>query len=188
MSTYILTRNGSTLETPSIFKFLFEDKRSAILWLAVRVWLGWQWIDAGLHKITNPAWMSTGDALKGFWTGAIQVPAEGRPPIAYEWYRNFIEFMLDSGSYVWFAKLIAVSEIALGAALIIGMFVGLTAFFTGFMNWNFIMAGAASVNGVFFGLAVFLVLAWKVAGYLGADYFILPRIADFWTPAPAAEK
>ncbi|HLO16730.1 MAG TPA: hypothetical protein VK206_17990 [Anaerolineales bacterium] len=49
------------------------------------------------------------------------------------------------------------------------------------MNWNFIMAGSVSVNGVFFGLSVLLVLAWKIAGYLGADYFVLPRVADLWT-------
>jgi hypothetical protein len=25
------------------------------------------------------------------------------------------------------------------------------------------------------------VLAWKIAGYIGVDYFILPRAADLWT-------
>jgi hypothetical protein len=29
---------------------------------------------------------------------------------------------------------------------------------------------------------VLLVLAWKIAGYIGVDYFLLPRIADIWTP------
>lgn len=183
MSTYVLTQKGTVLEAPSLIKFLFEDKRSALLWLIARVWLGYQWIEAGMHKVTSPAWMSTGDALKGFWTGAIQVPAEGRPPIAYDWYRSFIEFMLESGSYVWFAKLVAIGEIVVGAALILGIFVGFTAFLAGFMNWNFIMAGAASVNGIFFGIAVFLVIAWKVSGYLGADYFLLPRLATLWTPS-----
>jgi len=43
------------------------------------------------------------------------------------------------------------------------------------------MAGSASVNSVVFGLSVLLVLAWKIAGYLGADYFVLPRVADLWT-------
>jgi thiosulfate dehydrogenase [quinone] large subunit len=126
--------------------------------------------------------MKTGVALKGFWTGAVQVPAEGRPPIAFAWYREFIQTMLDAQAYTWFAKFVAVSELMFGILLIAGIFIGLTAFFSGFMNWNFIMAGSASVNGVFFGLAVLLVLAWKIAGYLGADYFLLPRVADLWTP------
>ena len=69
----------------------------------------------------------------------------------------------------------------IGIALILGAFTGIAAFLGGFMNWNFIMAGSASVNGMFFALSVLLVLAWKIAGYLGADYFVLPRVADLWT-------
>jgi thiosulfate dehydrogenase (quinone) large subunit len=181
MASYVLTRKGKTLETPSIINLLFNDKRFSILWLAVRIWLGWKWIDASLHKLESPAWMQTGEALKGFWMGAVQVPAEGRPPIAYDWYRNFLHAMLDAQAYTWFAKVIAVSELLIGIALIVGLFVGLTAFFGGFMNWNFIMAGSASVNGMFFALSVLLVLAWKIAGYIGADYFALPRLAELWS-------
>lgn len=181
MASYVNTRKGQVLETPSIINMLFSDKRFSVLWLAVRVWLGWKWIDASIHKLQSPAWMQTGEALKGFWMGAIQVPAEGRPPIAYDWYRNFLQAMLDAQAYTWFAKVIAVSELLIGIALIVGIFVGLTAFFGGFMNWNFIMAGSASVNGMFFALSVLLVLAWKIAGYIGADYFVLPRLADLWS-------
>jgi thiosulfate dehydrogenase (quinone) large subunit len=180
MASYVVTQKGQTLETPSIINVLFNDKRFSILWLAVRLWLGWQWIEAGWHKVTNPAWMQTGDALKGFWTGAVQIPAEGRPPIAFAWYREFLQTLLDAQAYTWFAKVIAVSEVLIGVALVVGIFVGLTAFFGGFMNWNFIMAGSASVNGAFFALSVLLVLAWKIAGYIGADYFVLPRVADLW--------
>ncbi|MDQ3004507.1 MAG: hypothetical protein M3R47_03880 [Chloroflexota bacterium] len=43
------------------------------------------------------------------------------------------------------------------------------------------------VTGVFFNLAVLLVLAWRVAGYLGLDYFLLPRLVELWTPANAKE-
>ncbi len=187
MTNSILTRKGQPVETPPFISFLFNDKRVSILWLFVRVWLGWQWISSGLEKLENPGWMQTGEALKGFWTRAVQVPAEGRPPIAYDWYRSLIQSMLDSGAYVWFAKMVVVGELILGIALIVGLFVGVTAFLAGFMNWNFIMAGSASVNGVFFGLAVLLVLAWKIAGYLGLDYFLLPRLAELWTPAKAKE-
>lgn len=188
MSENVISRQGKTLETPSFITLLFSDKRFAILWLPIRVWLGMQWIEAGYHKVTNPAWMQTGAALKGFWTGAIQIPAEGRPPIAYAWYREFLQTMLDAQAYTWFAKLISVGEILIGIALILGIFVGLTAFLGGFLNWNFIMAGAASVNGVFFGLSVLLVLAWKIAGYIGLDYYLLPRIGLLWKRSEALQE
>lgn len=184
MTTEILTRNGLPLKAPAFISFLFSDKRMSIVWLLVRLWLGWQWVETGLEKVSDPAWMQTGEATKGFWTRAVQIPAEGRPLISYDWYRSFIQSMLDSNAHVWFSKIVAVGEVIIGVALILGIFVGLTAFFAGFMNWNFIMAGTASVNGVFIVLAFLLILAWKVAGYLGLDYYILPRIADFWTPAP----
>jgi len=189
MSAYVTTRKGQTLESPSFINFLFSDKRASVLWLVVRLWLGYQWIQASLHKLSSPDWMVTGNALKGFWMGALKVnEATGKSAIAYTWYRNFLQSMLDAQAYTWFAKVVAISEFTFGILLIAGIFVGATAFFSGFMNWNFIMAGSASVNGVFFGLAVMLVLAWKIAGYLGVDYFLLPRIADLWTKPQTAKN
>src|SRR5690242_1606909 len=101
----VTTLRGRVIEDPPIAKFLFSDTRSAALWLVIRVLLGWSWLQSGLGKLGNPAWMETGEALKGFWTSAVQIPDSGRPPIAFDWYRNFLQSMLDAGSYVWFAKL-----------------------------------------------------------------------------------
>ncbi len=188
MSETVITRQSKTIETPSIITRLFTDKRFAILWLPIRVWLGMQWVEASLHKLSDPAWMKTGLALKGFWTGAVAIPATGRPAITYAWYRTFLQMMLNAQAYTWFAKVVAVSEMLIGVALILGVFVGLTAFFGGFMNWNFIMAGSASVNGMFFGLAVLLVLAWKIAGYFGLDYFLLPKVSALWSRSNSVEE
>src|SRR5689334_10922653 len=66
---------GKIVTNPPIAKFLFDDTRLAIVWLVVRVLLGWQWVQAGLHKLSSPAWMETGDALKGYWTSAVKIPA-----------------------------------------------------------------------------------------------------------------
>jgi thiosulfate dehydrogenase [quinone] large subunit len=156
---------------------LLTNPRAAWLWLPLRIWLGYQWVTSSLGKINNPAWVSTGEALKGFWTNAVQIPESGRPPITFDWYRGFIQFLLDSQSYTWFAKLVAYGEMVVGIALILGAFTGFAAFFSGFMNWNFMMAGSASTNPLLFIAAVGLILAWRIAGYLGADYFLLPGSA-----------
>jgi thiosulfate dehydrogenase [quinone] large subunit len=176
----VTTQHGTVVEDPPFAKLLFSDIRLAWLWVIVRVLVGLSWIDAASHKIGVPAWMETGEALKGYWTNAVQIPEQGRPPITYDWYRSFIQSMLDSGSYVWFAKLIAIGELLVGIALIIGAFVGIAAFFGAFMNWNFIMAGSASTNGLLGVAAILLVLAWKVAGYYGADYFLLRWLGTPW--------
>jgi len=170
----------TTVQDPPLARLLFSDTRFSAVWLVVRVLLGLSWLDAGWHKITSPAWMETGEALKGFWTNAVQIPEAGRPPITFDWYRSFLQGLLDSGAYTWFAKLIAVGEVLIGVALILGMFVGIAAFLGAFMNYNFIMAGSASTNGAMLVATIFLILAWKIAGYYGADYFLLKWLGTPW--------
>ncbi|MCC7446055.1 MAG: DoxX family protein [Anaerolineae bacterium] len=195
MTDKIVTKEGTLITNPPIARLLFEDTRFSGVWLVVRVLLGLAWIDAASHKLGVPAWMETGTALQGFWTKAVQVdPATGKGPIAFEWYRNFIQGMLDSGAYVWFAKLVAIGELLIGVALILGAFVGIAAFLGAFMNWNFIMAGTASTNPLLFVAALLLVLAWKTAGWYGLDRFLLPLIGTPWnrrtvtTPETANER
>ena len=170
-----------TIPDPPLAHRLFSTTAFAWLWALIRVFLGYQWVSASLHKLEDPAWVSTGLALKGFWTGAVAIPEKGKPPIAYDWYRSFLQFMLDQQAYTWFAKLVAYGEFVIGVALIVGAFVGIAAFFGAFLNWNFVMAGAASTNGMLFALAVVLMLAWKVAGWYGLDRFLLPIVGTPWT-------
>lgn len=179
MSTVTQLR-GRVVQNPSIVEVLTSDPRAAWFWLVLRVWLGYQWIEAGLHKVTNPAWTQTGEALKGYWTGAVAIPESGRPAIAFDWYRSFLQMMLNAQAYTWFAKLVAYGEFLVGIALVVGIFTGFAAFFGGFMNWNYMMAGSASTNPLLFVTAVGLILAWKVAGYVGLDYFVLPWIGTPW--------
>lgn len=160
---------------PSLLNRLFTDVRAAWLWLPLRLWLGYQWLEAASHKVGNPAWTETGVALKGFWTNAVSVPEGGRAPIAFDWYRSFIQALLDAEAYTWFAKLIAYGELLIGIALIVGALVGVTAFFAAFMNWNFMMAGSASTNPLLFVIAIGLLLAWRVAGLVGVDYALFNR-------------
>ncbi|MBL8056553.1 MAG: DoxX family membrane protein [Anaerolineales bacterium] len=179
----VLNRKGETLQDPRLVQKLLSDPRAGWLWLLPRIWLGYQWFEAATHKITNPAWVSTGDALKGYWLNAVSIPETGRPPISFDWYRTFIQFLLDSQAYTWFAKLVAYGELLIGLALILGAFTGIAAFFGGFMNWNFMMAGSASTNPLLFVAAIGLILAWKVAGQVGADLFLLRWIGTPWRAA-----
>lgn len=184
----VQTTSGKEIQDPPLARFLFSDTRMAPVWLIIRVLLGWDWLSHGLEKLGNPAWMETGVALQGYWERAVAIPETGRPAIAFGWYRDFLQGMLDAGSYTWFAKLIAIGEAAIGIALILGLFVGIAAFFGAFMNWNFIMAGSASTNGFLAVVAIFLVLAWKVAGYYGLDYYLLPRLGTPWQPLILEKK
>lgn len=180
MANLFSARNRRIIEDPPFARLLFNDTRFSSVWFVIRVLIGLSWLQSGVGKLGNPAWMETGAALQGFWNNAVAIPETGRPAIAFDWYRGFIQGMLDSGSYVWFAKLVAFGETMIGVALVLGAFVGVAALFAAFMNWNFVMAGAASTNALMGLGAVLLVLAWKNAGYYGLDYFLLPLLGTPW--------
>jgi thiosulfate dehydrogenase [quinone] large subunit len=71
-------------------------------------------------------------------------------------------------------------ETLIGIALIVGALTGIAAFFGATMNWNFIMAGSASTNGFLLVLAMLIILAWKNAGWLGLDRWLLPLLGTPW--------
>ena len=175
--------NVVAVSDPPFAMSLFNSTRWAWLWLIVRLYVGYSWVSASLEKLDSPAWMQTGSALKGFWTNAVNAGAgTAHPAIAFSWYRAFIQALLDGGHYVWFAKLVAIGEFAVGALMILGLFTGLAAFLGGFLNWNFMMAGTASINPVLFTLSIFLIMAWKVAGWWGLDRWVLPALGTPWRP------
>jgi thiosulfate dehydrogenase [quinone] large subunit len=178
---------GDTVEVegPAFVRFLFNNSRAGLFWLPIRLFLGMSWLDAGWHKLQNPAWVGAdaGTAIRGYWEAAVAVPEEGRPPITYEWYRSFIQILLDNGAESWMTYVITFGEIAVGIGLIIGLLTGFAAFFGALMNMSFLLAGSASTNPVMFTLAVGVMLAWRVAGYYGLDRYVLPALGTPWHPA-----
>lgn len=180
------TRNAShqieLIPDPPFVATLFSTTRYAWLWTLIRIYVGWAWFTAGLGKVSNPAWVETGAAVAGFWRGAIAVPEGGKPPITYDWYRTFLEYLLEREAYTWMAPLIAWGELLVGIALLVGALTGFAAFFGALMNFNFMLAGTASTNPVLFFLGILLIQAWKVAGWWGLDRWLLPLLGTPWKP------
>jgi thiosulfate dehydrogenase [quinone] large subunit len=132
--------------------------------------------------------METGSALQAFWQRAVAIPETGRPVVAYDWYRGFLQYLLDGGHFVWFAKVVTFGEVLIGIGLILGALTGIAAFFGVFMNWHFVMAGSASSNALLAAVGVLLVLAWKTAGWWGADRWLLPLLGTPWAPGGLLES
>ena len=154
------------------------------MWLPIRLFVGFEFLAAGLHKFGDPAWFGgSGTALLGYWTKAVAVdPATAKGPITFEWYRDFLNVLINNHTAGWFAQFITLGEIAVGLGLIVGLFTGLAAFFGALMNMSFLLAGSGSTNPVLFTMGIGLILAWKVAGYYGLDRYILPRLGTPWRP------
>jgi thiosulfate dehydrogenase [quinone] large subunit len=180
VTTALDARGNVVVEDPPIARFLFSNTRIAWVWLFARLWLGWAWIESGSHKITDPAWMDTGVALKSFWERALTVSPAGKPVIAVDWFQGFIQALYDAQAWTWMAPLIAWAEVLIGAGLIVGLFTGIAAFGGSLLNWMFVMAGTASTNILLFGVAVLIILAWKTAGWYGLDRWALQWIGTPW--------
>lgn len=178
------------LHDPDFIRSTFGNTRLAPLWLIARVYLGYQWLLAGSHKVWgDERWIARpgpdGLGLKAFWDRATAIPAQGSPAIKYDWYRTFLTYMDDHAWYHWFSWVIALGEVTVGVLLIVGAFTGLAALAGATMNFNFMLAGTASTNPVLFILAILVLLGWKAAGWIGVDRWLLPALGTPWEPGSA---
>ena len=175
------------VEGPGFARFLFSNTRAGLLWLPIRLFVGFSFLEAGLHKLypagkaVGAGWLDGGASLLGYWTNAVAIPEPpGRAAITFEWYRDFLNFLIANDAQTWFGYLIVFGEIAIGLGLIFGVLTGFASFFGAFMNMSFLLAGSASTNPVLFTLAIGLILAWRVAGWYGVDRWLLPRLGVPW--------
>lgn len=170
-----------TYPEPRISKLLFGSKAMTSIWTLVRIYLGWLWLDAGWHKVWaeggfNTSWVGpeAGGAVSGFLNRALTLTGGDHPSVSV-WYAWLIERIFLPNAVIM-SNLVAFGEVLIGIALITGFLTGLSAFMGGFLNASFLLAGTVSTNPFMFILATWLVLAWRIAGYYGLDYFVLPRI------------
>jgi thiosulfate dehydrogenase [quinone] large subunit len=168
------------ISDPPLAKSLFADTRVAWVWLLLRLYVGYTWIMAGWEKATGGAWLglNAGTALHGFLTAAL-AKTTGANPAVSTWYAWFVG-SVALPHVVLFSYIITFGELAVGAGLILGAFTGIAAFFGAFMNFNYLFAGTVSVNPLLLLIELFLILAWRNAGWLGIDRWLLPRLGVPW--------
>jgi thiosulfate dehydrogenase [quinone] large subunit len=171
------------VDGPAFARYLFANRRAGLFWLPIRLFLGFSWLTSGIGKALSEegGWLDGGAALAAYWERAISIPeAPARPPITYDWYRDFLTMLLDGGHESWFAYVVVFGEILVGLGLILGALTGIAAFFGALMNMSFLLAGSASTNPVLFTAAIGLMLAWRVAGWYGLDRWLLPMLGTPW--------
>jgi thiosulfate dehydrogenase [quinone] large subunit len=175
------------LEAPSgnlkMADWLYRSKAASVLWLVARLWLGYGWLNAGYQKLwgseKSAFWYGGGAGVKGFSTAGVAGSAGGKSGASYGWWAGFLHnFVIPNAS--WIAKLITLSELAIGALLILGLFTGAAAFAGIGLNIIYMFTGSAGVNPAYAIVSVFLILAWRNAGYLGVDRFALPWVRDLF--------
>src|SRR5207237_464348 len=111
---------------PPFAKFLFSDTRMAVVWLIVRIYVGYSWLDAGLHKILDTGaatnYIYDGKGILAFWQRIAAIPAApAKPTITYDWYRGFIgldRYLLPLLGTPWKAPKVEIGTAAARAPLL----------------------------------------------------------------------
>jgi thiosulfate dehydrogenase (quinone) large subunit len=155
------------------------------------LWLGWVWLDAGLDKVTDSAWVGADApvAINGFLSNAISPEmTEGEFPPVAGWYADLTrDVFLPIDGFLSYA--IAFGQVAVGVGLILGAFTMAAAFFGALMSLNFMLAGSlgTSENPIMLTLQLLILFAGAATYVYGADRFLMPwlrrRLAR---PTPAA--
>jgi len=168
---------------------LFSKTKFSWIWLIIRVFVGVRWLTASFEKLSSPDWMQTGDILKTTWMHAVVIPAApAKPDIYFDWFRVFIQSLLNNQSYLSISKLIAICEFLVGLALVLGFLVGFAAFIGGLMNVSLLLVGSIGYTPAFLVLELLLMIAWKTAGYYGLDRYFFKFIGAPWKPGRWFQK
>jgi thiosulfate dehydrogenase [quinone] large subunit len=167
--------------------WLYRSRAASVIWLVARVWLGYGWLNAGYQKLWGSEkaafWNGGGAGVKGFATAGVAGSKAGTGGASYGWFAGFLHgFVIPNAS--WIAKVVAVSELAIGVLLILGLLTGAAAVAGLALNVIYMFSGSSGVNPAYAIVAVFLILAWRNAGYIGLDRFVLPMMRNRLRPGP----
>jgi thiosulfate dehydrogenase [quinone] large subunit len=156
-------------------------------------WKFWKWGESqfGLTGKAHCGWIRScvvagktiprGSAVAGFAAAAVKSSQSPHPDVAYSWYVDFLKWVRDH-SYKWIGPVVSITELVVGVLLFIGLFVGIAAFVGAVLNFSYVFAGTAGVNPLFIIISLFLIMAWRVAGWYGLDRYVLPKLGTPWQP------
>jgi thiosulfate dehydrogenase [quinone] large subunit len=151
-----------------VIRWLRENKYAAGLLLVLRVYLGWQWLSAGWHKLG-------GFDASGFLKGAINNPVldKGTNELVYPTFNAFLEHIALPNAKI-INVVIPIGEVLVGLGLIVGALTATAAFFGLLMNFMFMFAGTVSTNPWLMLFGIIVVVAGTNGGKFGLDYFVQP--------------
>lgn len=172
---------GERFPEPSIARFFLASPGASPLWFVLRMSVGAQWLLAGFEKVGSPdVWGTSGKAIMGFVAGAL-AKTTGAHASVQGWYAWFLQNIVQPNAGLW-SFLITWGEVAVGIGLLLGILTGIAAGFGVLMNMNYLLAGTVSINPVLGMFGLFLVLSWRVCGYIGLDRYLLPALGLPWKP------
>ena len=165
------TTTTTRLQDPRRVGLMFNDTRLGLLWLPLRLYLGWQWLSAGRAGLSAAL-------LRDHWQH-LTANAPGQPAQSSGWYEWLLRFLLAHNVDRWLAPAGGVAETLIGIAVILGVFTAGAVFCGALLNFSLLLP-ATGANPLLVALAVALMLAWKTSGWIGFDRWLLPMVGAPW--------
>lgn len=150
----------------------YKTPQAAVVWTLLRLWLGFQWIEAGYEKLTG------GFDAGGFLKGAL-AKATGDHPAVQGWYADFLQSFAVPNVHI-FNVLIPWGELLVGIGLLVGMATVPALIAGAFMNLNFMLAGTTSTNPILYTAAMILILVGTGAYLFGLDRYAVPFLKGYF--------
>ncbi|SHF56520.1 NADH dehydrogenase [Caldanaerobius fijiensis DSM 17918] len=172
--------------------------RMPILWLVcLRVYVGALWLIEGISKIQqgwlNPSKIfiintsdvsgATAKAGEAANTAQKLQPLLKQPPAIYKW---FMDTFVTPHAFV-FQAMVVLTEVAIGLALIAGLFTVLASAGSIFLSLNFILSAMADKSILWYIFAA-IALMGGAGRTCGLDYYVIPWIKNWWARTPFARR
>jgi thiosulfate dehydrogenase [quinone] large subunit len=159
----ILSRAFGALRWP------FTSRYAAPLWLALRLYIGWIFLQMGLDKI-EAGWLRSdpsGDLLK--------LVANGTIPIPFAFYRGVADLLVGASVTPLLSYTMPLMEIAVALAFCSGVLVPAAAAGAILLNINFILSGIGQIalDGPIIVANILLILSYRVVGVIGFEKLAL---------------
>src|SRR6266508_549436 len=148
--------------TRAVLRWPFTNRFASVLWLALRLCLGWIWLQFSLDKFQS-GWLSS-DPI-----GAImQQIAKGTLPVPLAFYRDVVRTLLGLGVTPLISHVMPFLELAVALAFFSGVLVVLAAF------GNILLSGIGvlKLDGRFVVTEILFILAWRIVGMIGVQQLL----------------
>lgn len=151
-------------------KFLRENKVMSWILTVLRLYVGYEFLNAGWEKITGPKPFSS----LGFLENAVKM-ANGPHPAVQSWWVHFLNgFAIPAHGL--FDVAVPYGEVLVGLGLILGCFTTIAVFFGMMMNFSYMFSGTVSTNPQLILLSIFIIVAGANAGRIGLDRWVTPYL------------